>query len=242
MIGQGKPLEDIKSGKIYYDEKIKLQIKLEGDAAQYAETLPKERKSVKTLSFSNNVTLFEESSDISDAMTQSHEEEGIRINIVSTGANKIYTDLKNKKIIEQRDFMNRMFLVEQDLPVSNWKITGNQKEILGYPCNEAVKQDSAGIKTIVWFSPVLETKGGPATFSDLPGMVLEADVNGGARTYIATSISAVPEKDLKIKKPGDGKKVTEAEYKKIVSDKMKEMGVDEGAPGEGAHVRIIIKK
>ena len=94
------------------------------------------------MSFSNDVTLFEESGDISDEMTQSHEEGGIRINMVSTGANKIYTDLKNKKITEQRDFMNRMFLVEQDLPVSNWKVTGNQKVILGYPCNEAVKQDS----------------------------------------------------------------------------------------------------
>lgn len=242
LSGQDKSAENIKSGKIFYEEKIKLEIKLEGDASQYADMLPKERKSAKTLSFSNDETLFEESGDISDEMTQSHEEGSIRINMVSAGATKIYTDITNRKITEQRDFMNRMFLVEQELPDINWRVTGNQKVILGYSCDEAVKQDSAGVKTIVWFAPALEVKGGPATFSNLPGMVLEVDVNGGARTYIATSISAVPEKDLKIKKPADGKKVTEAEFKKIVSDKMKEMGGEEGAPGDGAHVRIIIKK
>jgi hypothetical protein len=36
----------IKSGRIYYEEKVKLDIKLEGgDASQYAGMLPKERKS-----------------------------------------------------------------------------------------------------------------------------------------------------------------------------------------------------
>ena len=51
LSGQDKSAENIKSGKIFYDEKIKLDIKLEGDAAQYAEMLPKERKSVKDIVF-----------------------------------------------------------------------------------------------------------------------------------------------------------------------------------------------
>jgi len=238
--GQESSAPNIKSGKIYYDEKIKLEIKLEGDAAQYSEMLPKERKSEKVLSFSPVATLFETEKDISEDMTQEHSE-GVNIKLVSSADNKIFTDLINKRIIEQRDFMDRMFLVEVEMPAADWKITGNQKIILGYPCMEATKLDTAGVKTIVWFAPSLNTKGGPAGFCNLPGMVLEADIKDGSHTYLAKSVVPVDPSELKIKKPGEGKKVTEAEYHKIVADKMKEMGIEDGKGGDGAHVRIIIK-
>lgn len=238
--GQEKPAENSKSGRIYYEEKVKLDIKLEGDAAQYTEMFPKEKKSEKILSFSDEATLFEAGKDIAEDMTQVHQE-GVNIKMMISGDNKVYTDLKNQKIIDQREFMNRMFLVEKEMPVSDWKLTGNQKVIMGYPCMEATKQDTAGVKTIVWFAPSFEIKGGPAGFSNLPGMVLAVDVKDGSHTFLATSVEPVEKGALRIKKPGDGKKVTEDEYKKIVSDKMKEMGMDEGNGGEGAHVRIIIK-
>lgn len=238
--GQETSAPNIKSGRISYEEKIKLEVKLEGDASQYSDIIPKERQSEKILSFSNDATLFETGKDIAEDMTQVHEE-GVNIKLVTSGDNKIFTDLKNKKIIEQREFMNRMFLVEQELPETDWKITGNQKVILGYPCMEATKLDTAGGKTIVWFAPSFEIKGGPAGFCNLPGMVLEADIKDGSRTYIAKSIVPVDPGELKIKKPGDGKKVTEEEYNKIVADKMKEMGIEDGKGGDGAQVRIIIK-
>src|SRR5664279_5036248 len=231
---------DIESGKIFYEEKIKLDIKLEGDAVQNADMFPKERKSEKILSFTNDATLFETGKDISEDMAQSPEE-GVHIKMVTSGDNKIYIDFKNNKITEQRDFMNRMFLIELEMPASDWKITGNQKIILGYPCIEATKQDTAGAITKVWFAPSFPIKGGPAIFCNLPGMVLGVDVKDGERTYTAKSIVPAEKGELKIKKPSDGKKVTEEEYHKIVADKMKEMGIEDGGKGDGTHVRIIIK-
>lgn len=240
VLGQQPAAPDIKSGKIYYDEKIKLDIKFEGDAAQNPDMFPKERKTEKILSFSPDATLFETSKDIAEDMAQDPQE-GVHIKMVISGDNKIFTDLKNKKIIEQRDFMNRMFLIEKEMPESDWKITGNQKVILGYPCMEATKLDTAGVKTIVWFAPSFEIKAGPAGFCNLPGMVLEADLKDGTRTYIAKSVVPVGQGELKIKKPGDGKKVTEEEFHKIVADKMKEMGMEDQKGGEGADMKIIIK-
>lgn len=72
--GQEKPAENSKSGRIYYEEKVKLDIKLEGDAAQYTEMFPKEKKSEKILSFSDEATLFEAGKDIAEDMTQVHQE------------------------------------------------------------------------------------------------------------------------------------------------------------------------
>ena len=170
------------------------------------------------------------------------EGEGVRIKMLVSGENKLFTDLKNKKILEQRDFMNRIFLVEDELKEGGWKMTGNQKIILDYPCMEAVKTDTAGVMTSVWFAPSFKIQGGPAKFSNLPGMVLEVNIKDGSHTYIAKSIEPVSIKDLKILKPRDGKRVTEAEYRKIMADKMKEMGIDDANGGDGTHMRIIIKQ
>lgn len=242
-IGQENSSKEISSGRITYEEKIKLDIKIEGEGAQYADMLPKERKTEKILQFTNEATLFEEEGgNVEEEMTHS-QGEGIRIKMVGSGGSKIFTDLKNNTIIEQRDFMNRMFLVEKKMPESNWKVTGNQKVILGYQCMEATRQDTAGIKTVIWFTPTLNIKSGPSGFCNLPGMVLEVDINGGSRTYIAKSVEQLAPGELKMEKPKDGKKVTEEEYKIMVAEKMKEMGIEQGEAGAGAtQVRIVIKR
>jgi GLPGLI family protein len=239
--GQPKVVQDLKSGKITFEEKIKLDIKVEGDAAAYASMLPKERKSEKVLRFNQDAAIFEEVKSVDEEMTD-QQEGGMRVRMVVGGQNKIYTDFKNQKVIEQRDFMNRMFLVEKPMPVNNWKITGNQKVILGYPCMEAYKVDTAGIKTIVWFSPSIVAKSGPSGFCNLPGMVLEADINNGSRLYTAKNIEPVASNELKLEKPREGKSVSEKEYNEIVAAKMKEMGIENGGPAGGAQMRVIIKK
>lgn len=242
LYGQEKDTESLTSGKITFEEKIKMEIKLEGDAARFADMLPKERKAEKILRFTPEATIFEDGVNVNAEMPAEHTE-GVVVRMVASGQNKVYTDLKNKKLIDQKDFMNRMFLVEKDLPETNWKVTGNQKPILGYTCMEAIKQDTAGNKTIVWFAPAITIKGGPSGLCNLPGMILEADMNNGSRTYTAKSIESLSAKDLKIEKPKEGKKVTEAEYRAIVDEKMKEMGAEQGAPGSGAtQMHIIIKQ
>lgn len=239
---QGSKNDAITSGKITYEEKIRLQIKLEGDAAQLAANLPKERTSEKILLFTPEATLFEDGVSTGEEMETEHGE-GVRIRMVMSGESKVYTDLKNGVVTDQRDFMNRIFLVEKEMPAANWKITGNQKTILGYPCMEAVRQDTSGKKTIVWFTPSITPKGGPAGFCNLPGMILGADIDEGTRTYIAKAVEPVPVSMMKIQKPKDGKKVTEEEYKQIVAEKMKEMGMEQGpGPGAGSHVQIMIRK
>jgi GLPGLI family protein len=238
--GQGKSAAQITSGKITYVEKIRLEIKLEGEAAQMAANFPKENISEKELLFTSEATLFQEGKDITNEMNVENHD-GVIIKIASSGEDKIYADLKNNKIIEQRDFMNRMFLIEKPIPESAWKITGNQKVILGYSCMEASKSDSAGQKTVVWFSPSIPVKGGPASFVNLPGMVLEANENNNSRIYLAKSVEQLTPEELKIQKPKDGKKLTELEFEAVVAEKMKEMGMPGGKMGSGAQMNVIIR-
>jgi len=243
IYGQDKGPDALTSGKVTFEERVKLEIKLEGDVSQFNDILPKERKAEKVLLFTKDAALFQDGVNTDEAM-QTTQSEGVVIRMVGSGGqNKLYTDLKNNKIIDQKDFMNRMFLVEKEIPESSWKVTGNQKQILGYTCMEATRTDTAGIKTVVWFAPAIDIKAGPSGLGNLPGMILEADINNGSRTYTAKSIEPIAVKDLKIEKPRDGKKVSDSEYKTIVAEKMKEMGMEQGDQGSGgAHVRIVIKQ
>ncbi len=228
------------SGKITYDEKVKVEFKLEGDAAALATNFPKERTMEKILTFNENALLFEDGkSNVEDEMATDHGDGNVRIRMVVSGANKIFTDLKSKTVIEQKDFMNRIFLVKKDMDQTEWKVTGNQKVILGYSCIEATKTDTAGKKTVAWFAPSINVSGGPAELRDLPGMILEADINIGSRVYIAKSVESLSPDQVKIQRPKDGKEVSEDEYKKIVAEKMKEMGIEEGQGGN--QMRVIIK-
>jgi GLPGLI family protein len=237
LSGQDK---QVTSGRITYDEKVKIEIKLDGEAAAFAQNLPRERSMEKILTFNSDGLLFEDGkSNVEDEMDSGHGDSNVRFRMVVSGENKTFTDLKSKKVIEQRDFMNRIFLVEKDLSGTDWKITGNQKNILGYNCIEATKTDTAGKKTVAWFAPSIPVGGGPADLRDLPGMILEADINNGTRVYTAKSIEALSLTDVKIQKPKEGKQVSEDEYKKVVAEKMKEMGIEEGQGGN--QMRVIIR-
>lgn len=140
---------------------------------------------------------------------------------------QLYLDLKNQKVIEQRDFMSRMFLIVSEADTLPWKLTGNRREILGTPCFEAVYQKDT-IKTIAWFAPSIPVPAGPGRYNGLPGLILEVNVGDGKRILSAVSVTPGEVASL-ITRPSKGKKVTREEFDKIVEEKTGEMQGEGGA-------------
>ena len=229
--------QEITSGKVTYEEVAKMEIKLEGESSQFADMLPKEQKSQKLLYFTSDASLYKLNDEKQEDETVSAEAEGAMVMVkMIQPDNKFFADLIDKKTIEQRDFMSRIFLVENTIDASGWKITGNQKSILGYPCQEAVQiKDSS--TTVAWFAPSIPVSAGPGKYLGLPGLVLAVDIDNGRRTINATSIElGVIGKDL-IDKPKGGKKVSPEEYDQIVAEKRKEMEQQYGSGG-GVVIKI----
>ncbi len=225
------------SGKVVYEQTVKLEIKLEGDAAQFADMLPKERKSNKVLYFNPEASLYQNGESLDNDAAALNSSGGNVTIQMKEPENKVFTDLKKNTQIEQREFMTRMFLIEGKSPV-NWKMTGKQKMILDYPCQEAVTEiDSLPVSA--WFTPAIPVSAGPASYSGLPGLILEVNSNNGKRTIVATSIDMVSvEKDL-LEVPKKGKKVSREEFTQIMDEKMKEMGAQNG---DGTHMMIRIER
>lgn len=206
------------SGKVIYNETRKLEIHLEGDASEMQNLLPKERTSSHALYYTPDASLYinlkqSDEQDVNEQMTGG----GTVMIKMQEPEGQIYSDFKNQKTIEQREFMSRMFLIESAADSVAWKLTVNRKDIFGYPCMEAFYvKDST--KTVAWFTPSIPVSGGPSDFHGLPGLILEVNVNEGKRIISAATVSPGDVTSM-IVKPKQGKKVTKDEFRKIVAEK-----------------------
>jgi GLPGLI family protein len=224
------------TGKITYNEKVKLNLSTSGIDEQFKDLIPQEQNAKKLLYFNTDAALYENDKAVAKKPDEPDQQQGnVRIRIkMDVPDDKIYTDLKGKKVIEQRDFMSKQFLVTSDIEPRQWKLTGKEKQILGYPCQEAILHE--GKDTIIaWFTAKIPVSIGPADFYGLPGLILEAVQN--KQYYLeATNVELAPIDNALLMKPKNGKKVTKKEFEGIVEAKTKEMQQEYGGNGN-----VIIK-
>ena len=102
--------------------------------------------------------------------------------------------------------------------------------------NEAEKRDSTGTQSnsllsrieepeeriiTAWYAPEIPISQGPGPYWGLPGLILE--VNDGRTAILCSKIVMNAEDKEEIKAPAKGKKVSQAEYDEILTEKMEEM-------------------
>lgn len=97
-----------------------------------------------------------------------------------------------------------------------------------------------GPKSVVaCYTPSIPVAGGPSNFTQLPGMVMQVEIDGTNRVITAEKVTLKTLEEKTIKKPKKGKKVTREEYRKIVKEKMDEMRKERGGRGgRGGRIRI----
>lgn len=219
-----------KEGTIVFTETIQLQIDLPEEAKQYAMHLPKEQKSLNALYFNANESLYKTYEGAEDETIEHEEGDGMMRMVIKRPDYRIYKNLGNSEKLVKQEFFGRNFLIKESPDKMNWKITAEQKKILDYTCMKAVYQDTS--KTVeAWFTPQIAVSNGPGSYDQLPGMILEVNVDNGKRTIVAKSVELKTlEKDA-IKKPKKGKKVSREEFEEISEKKMKEMEAEMGGNG-----------
>lgn len=167
----------------------------------------------------------------------------------------LYKNIKNKTFVEERDFMDKSFLVIDSLKKLNWTITNESKVIGNYNCIKAtiitpvteeekqayekkLKKQKEG-KTqfialtepkenvvVAWFTMEIPVSNGPIDYWGLPGLILE--INNGYKSYLCSKIILNPKEKNEIKLPKRGKTVSEKEYDDLVDKKMKEFTNKDG--------------
>ena len=163
-----------------------------------------------------------------------------------------FCDLANAIKIDQKDLGTKKVIVEDSIRPLKWKLSEETKSILGKVCRKATcekiamrmmmtmnngkmeRQEKADTSQIVaWFTLEVPVPAGPAEYQgQLPGLILEMDINKGKTVYKALEISdKVALAD--IKEPKGSKKITAREFETERQKMMDEMMKNNGGGGPG---------
>ncbi len=219
-------------GTIVFTEEVSLDIDLGEHGAAFQGKLPSSRQFERLFYFDGQQTLYKdaEQKQLEEGGSWNMNEGGRVLKVeIKRPEYEVYQDRKKGMYVELKEFLGKKFLVADDLEKVAWKLGTEQKDILGYTCTKATYQDTS--RTLeAWFTPQIPVSGGPQLYGQLPGMILELNLNDGERTYVATSIElGTPE--VAVKQPKGGKKVTRAEFEEIQDQKLKEMDAERGSGG-----------
>lgn len=161
-------------------------------------------------------------------------------------AGDLYKNFAQSKGVQSAEFGGKNYLVIDTLKPEPWKMTEETKNILGFKCYKATrrikqaqrsvirtfggpgginsdtaKKQSAPelkeIEIIAWFTNDIITPAGPENYGQLPGLILELDIENGTTVFTATEVKKTVNKK-ELKEPQKGKPVSRQEYQKIMFD------------------------
>jgi GLPGLI family protein len=229
------------SGTVTYTEKRSLEIKTEGLPQEILDQLPKEMKNNTELIFNKQASIYQTSEEKEINTKNQDIETSGSTRRISMNINKnkdiCYINFNNKISINKSNFMGKDFLINDSVKNYFWKIKPDQKMILGYPCQKAVTEaDSSLIEA--WFTPLINAPAGPAGYGGLPGLILEVKNPKTRELITATAVKTEEPKATLIAAPVDGKKVSSAQFKKIVEEKTKELQQQFGGSGGNVIIKM----
>ena len=148
--------------------------------------------------------------------------------------NLLYKNLANQSYKVETEAFDKLFLVNGDLELPAWEITGETKTIGDYQVQKAIytrekqtmafgKEEPVMEKEIVeaWFTTQIPISSGPDYYWGLPGLILE--IKNGNISYTCERVELNSSGDFSIEIPKKGQKVTAEELDKIVEEKTEEM-------------------
>ena len=225
-------------GRILFTETVKLDMEIPEEHMEELQGLfPESTTTEKVLLFNSDASIYKDVEGQGDEVVEAGtEDSGMRIKMVMARPDlQMYKDLKHQKMIYKEDLMGRPFLITEQIEKLPWKLVNEAKNILGYTCQKAIL-DQGEIQIVAWYTPQIAIPNGPMHFGQLPGMILEVDIDNGQTTVVAHEISFDKLEKGSITPPKKGKELSRQEFEALEAEKEKEM--QEAYGGSGGNVII----
>lgn len=236
----------LKEGKVIYERTIQMQIRFEGMDEEMSRRMPRSRTDNFELLFSGGQSLWQQLPDINEeANTMAGTGPGgggqqVIMFRGGPGAGGVtYHHFDEGKRVEQQELNSKNYLITDSIRKLQWKLTGDTKNILGYKAHKAtakqygmrpsVSMENGTMKremrpdtaqVVAWFTTDIPVPAGPMFQGNLPGLILELDMNNGRVVYKAVEVS---QKAVTIKEPKGGKPISAEEFRKENEKTMEEM-------------------
>jgi len=210
------------------------------------EGRPTERKDKFELSFANNQSIWESVAEMDENQNfgggGGPGGPGLFVMTFDGGSDLTYHNFTAGKRVDEQELSGKKYIVEDSIRKMAWKLTGETKTILGHTVQKAtgerhgtrnvmtmengeMRRQQIPDTTVVnaWIAMDIPVSAGPEQFQgQLPGLILELEMNNGRIVYRALEISQKINPSV-IKEPKGGKRITAAEFTKLRDKEMEEM-------------------
>lgn len=233
-----------KEGTVTYERKINMHRMVQDE--QMRAMLPEYRTSRHMLLFSDSISLYKTIPEDEAPDPFAGGGGRVMMRFGGSDGSVLYKNFGQAKSIRSEELAGKNFLIVDSIKQQPWKLTSETKQILGHTCVKATLKTTMGasvarrsvtiggaapqndttavtapksreIEVVAWFAQDMNSPVGPETYGQLPGVILELNMDNGATVYTATEIkkNADPKE---LKEPKKGKLVTSNEFNKMRMD------------------------
>ncbi len=250
------------TGRAYYKSTSKISISIDStkmapeQIAQIQASLKKQMEQNYILSFNQTESTWKKEESLGGGPATASAGGAVFMITSSGEGSTLYKDAAGNYLQEQ-EMMGKEYLIQDKAEPFGWELSEETKKIGNYTAQKASftkivdsRRFSTGmtemenvkdtLQVTVWFTPEIPVSHGPENYYGLPGLILEVQNQG--RTLICEKIELNPSADpVEIEKPSKGKVITQAEFKTIQEEGMKQMmNRYQGKPGSGNRMEIRI--
>ena len=250
------------TGRAYYKSSSSFSIKMDStkmapeQMAQIQASLKKQMEQNYILSFTQTESTWKKEESLGGGPATASAGGAVFMVATSGEGSTLYKDAAGNYLQEQ-EMMGKEYLIKDKSEPFEWVLSEETKKIGNYTAQKASftkivdsRRFSTGmtemenvkdtLQVTVWFTPEIPVSHGPEYYFGLPGLILEVQNQG--RTLICEKIELNPSADpVVIDRPSKGKEMTQAEFRVIEEEGMKQMmNRYQGKPGSGNRMEIRI--
>jgi GLPGLI family protein len=114
--------------------------------------------------------------------------------------------------------LGKPYLITDSIRKIHWKITSEIKMIAGFSCRRANAIIMDSVYVVAFYTDEIIPRGGPESFTGLPGMILGIALPYDHTTWFATRVSLKQVSNTQFKSPTGEKKINNRELKDILTN------------------------
>lgn len=231
-----------KEGKVVYERTIQTPVRAFGNLPEEVRAqMPKSRTAQYELLFTPEHSFWQFLPNAATDENNSFSGGGVFIRMQGAGSETTYVNYAQGSRVDQRELFEKNFVIADTITKLQWKLSEETKTILNFTARKATATQIATRPTmtmengemkremvtdtlpvVAWYTTDVPVPAGPNFQGQLPGLILELDINKGQTVTKAIEFS--PKVAVaKIKEPKDGKRMTAAEFSKERDKMMEEM-------------------
>ena len=231
-----------KEGTVVYERTVQTPVRAFGNLpAELQAQMPKSRTSQFELLFTPDHSLWQFLPNAAAEENNTISSGGVMIRVAGSANETTYINYAQGSRVDQREMFEKNFIVTDTINKLQWKLSEETKPVLNFTARKATATRIATrptmtmengemkrqmvtdtVPVVAWYTTEVPVPAGPDFQGQLPGLILELDINKGQNVTKAIEFSPKVTAS-KIKEPKDGKRFTAAEYSKEREKMMEEM-------------------